>query len=142
MLNAVESSLAEVFENMLLGSQVVPFPESQETDIEKLGPIVPRSAWSVLLLRHQSRSPARTRRHSRTGSRLASGRSAGHRPLSSRWQRKRFVTLVVMRSRGAFGVLARPTVLQCDNRQRPMVRARLSLYRTIADTAADRRARR
>jgi phage portal protein BeeE len=37
MLNAVESSLAEVFENMPLGSQVVPFPESQDTDMTKLG---------------------------------------------------------------------------------------------------------
>ena len=37
MLNAVESSLAEVFENMPLGSQVVPFPESQETDMTALG---------------------------------------------------------------------------------------------------------
>ena len=37
MLNAVESGLAEVFENMPLGSQVVPFPESQDTDMTKLG---------------------------------------------------------------------------------------------------------
>ncbi|KIZ33073.1 MULTISPECIES: phage portal protein [Rhodopseudomonas] len=37
MLQAVESSLAEVFENMPLGSQVVPFPESQETDMATLG---------------------------------------------------------------------------------------------------------
>lgn len=37
MLNAVESGLAEAFENMPLGSQVVPFPESQDTDLTKLG---------------------------------------------------------------------------------------------------------
>lgn len=37
MLNAVESALAEVFENAPLGSQIVPFPESPETDMTKLG---------------------------------------------------------------------------------------------------------
>jgi hypothetical protein len=37
MLNAVESSLSEAFENMPLGSQVVPFPESQDTDMTTLG---------------------------------------------------------------------------------------------------------
>lgn len=37
MLNAVESALAEVFENAPLGSLVMPFPESGETDLETLG---------------------------------------------------------------------------------------------------------
>ncbi|MGE0749344.1 MAG: phage portal protein [Variibacter sp.] len=37
MLNAVESALAEVFEFAPLGSQIVPFPESPETDLEALG---------------------------------------------------------------------------------------------------------
>lgn len=37
MLNAVESALAEVFENAPIGSQIVPYPESPETDTEKLG---------------------------------------------------------------------------------------------------------
>lgn len=36
MLNAVESALAEVFENAPIGSQVVPMPESPETDNTKL----------------------------------------------------------------------------------------------------------
>ncbi|MCB1463134.1 MAG: phage portal protein [Nitratireductor sp.] len=37
MLNAVETALAEVFENAPLGSLIVPFPESPETDLEALG---------------------------------------------------------------------------------------------------------
>lgn len=37
MLNAVESALAEVFENTPLGSQVLPMPESPDTDLETLG---------------------------------------------------------------------------------------------------------
>jgi hypothetical protein len=37
MLNAVESALAEVFENAPLGSQIVPFPESPETDLNTVG---------------------------------------------------------------------------------------------------------
>jgi hypothetical protein len=37
MLNAVESALAEVFENAPIGSQIVPFPESQETNMTQLG---------------------------------------------------------------------------------------------------------
>lgn len=37
MLNAVESALAEVFENAPIGSQIVPYPESQETDLNTLG---------------------------------------------------------------------------------------------------------
>ncbi len=37
MLNAVESALAEVFENAPLGSQIVPFPESPDTDMTALG---------------------------------------------------------------------------------------------------------
>lgn len=37
MLHAVESALSEVFENALIGSQIVPFPESPETDMRKLG---------------------------------------------------------------------------------------------------------
>jgi phage portal protein BeeE len=37
MLNAVEASLAEVFENAPLGSQVVPMPESPDTDMTTMG---------------------------------------------------------------------------------------------------------
>lgn len=37
LLNAVETALSEVFDNAPLGSQVLPFPESQETDLEALG---------------------------------------------------------------------------------------------------------
>lgn len=37
LLNAVESALAEVFENAPLGSQVVPMPEQPETDSATLG---------------------------------------------------------------------------------------------------------
>ena len=37
MLNAVESALAEVFENAPLGSQIVPFPESPDTDMTTIG---------------------------------------------------------------------------------------------------------
>jgi hypothetical protein len=36
LLNAVESALAEVFENMPLGSQIVPYPETSEVDLESL----------------------------------------------------------------------------------------------------------
>lgn len=37
LLNAVESALAEVYENAPLGSQIVPFPESNDVDLETLG---------------------------------------------------------------------------------------------------------
>ncbi|WP_321340943.1 phage portal protein [Breoghania sp.] len=37
MLQAVETALAEVFEHGPLGSSIVPFPESGETDLEKIG---------------------------------------------------------------------------------------------------------
>jgi hypothetical protein len=37
MLQAVESSLAEVFENAPIGSQIVPFPESPDTDMSAIG---------------------------------------------------------------------------------------------------------
>lgn len=37
LLDAVEKSLADAFQNMPLGSQVVPFPESPETDMGALG---------------------------------------------------------------------------------------------------------
>lgn len=37
LLNAVESALSEVFENAPLGSQIVPFPESGETDMTTMG---------------------------------------------------------------------------------------------------------
>jgi hypothetical protein len=37
LLHTLESALAEVYENAPLGSQVVPFPESQDVDLEVLG---------------------------------------------------------------------------------------------------------
>ncbi len=37
MLQAIESALAEVYQSASLGSQVLPFPESPETDLEQLG---------------------------------------------------------------------------------------------------------
>jgi phage portal protein BeeE len=37
LLEAVESALAEVFEYAPLGSQIVPFPESRDVDLENLG---------------------------------------------------------------------------------------------------------
>ncbi|MEO4043951.1 phage portal protein [Hoeflea sp. CAU 1731] len=37
MLQAIESALAEVFDNAPLGSQIVPYPESAETDLTQLG---------------------------------------------------------------------------------------------------------
>jgi hypothetical protein len=37
LLQAIETALAEVYENAPLGSQIVPFPESGETDLETLG---------------------------------------------------------------------------------------------------------
>jgi hypothetical protein len=37
LLNTLESALSEVYENAPLGSQIVPFPESSETDLETLG---------------------------------------------------------------------------------------------------------
>ena len=37
MLQAVETALAEVFENAPIGSQIVPYPESPDTDLETLG---------------------------------------------------------------------------------------------------------
>lgn len=36
-LHSVESALSEVFENAPIGTQVLPFPESPQTDLEKLG---------------------------------------------------------------------------------------------------------
>ncbi|MDM8168566.1 phage portal protein [Roseovarius sp.] len=36
-LQAIETALSEVYENAPLGSQIVPFPESTETDMDKLG---------------------------------------------------------------------------------------------------------
>ena len=36
MLHAVETALSEAFENMPLGSQIVPFPETEDTDLTKL----------------------------------------------------------------------------------------------------------
>lgn len=37
LMQTLESALAETYENMPLGSQIVPMPESAETDLEKLG---------------------------------------------------------------------------------------------------------
>lgn len=37
LLQAVETALAEVFENAPIGSQIVPYPESPDTDLEALG---------------------------------------------------------------------------------------------------------
>ena len=37
LLNTLESALSEVYENAPLGSQVVPFPESQDVNLETLG---------------------------------------------------------------------------------------------------------
>jgi hypothetical protein len=37
LLNTLEAALAETFEHMPLGSQIVPFPEAGETDLEALG---------------------------------------------------------------------------------------------------------
>ena len=37
MLHSIESALSEVFENAPVGTSIVPFPESPETDMEKLG---------------------------------------------------------------------------------------------------------
>jgi len=37
LLNAVESALAEVFEHAPIGSQIVPFPESPDTDMAAIG---------------------------------------------------------------------------------------------------------
>lgn len=37
LLQAVESALSDAFENMPLGSQIVPFPEAGDVDLEKLG---------------------------------------------------------------------------------------------------------
>lgn len=37
LLNAVESALAEVYENAPIGSQIVPFPETPDTDMTKIG---------------------------------------------------------------------------------------------------------
>lgn len=37
LLHAVEAALAEVYENAPLGSQIVPFPEAAQTDLESLG---------------------------------------------------------------------------------------------------------
>src|SRR5690606_4101634 len=37
MLQAVEAALAEVYDNAPLGTQIVPFPETTQTDLETLG---------------------------------------------------------------------------------------------------------
>ncbi|MGJ3230251.1 MAG: phage portal protein [Oceanicaulis sp.] len=37
LLHAVESALAEAYDTMPLGSQIVPFPEAPDVDLEKLG---------------------------------------------------------------------------------------------------------
>jgi hypothetical protein len=37
MLHSVESALAEVYENAPIGSQIIPFPESQESDLNTIG---------------------------------------------------------------------------------------------------------
>ncbi|MEM9341419.1 MAG: phage portal protein [Pseudomonadota bacterium] len=37
LLHAVEAALSEVFETASLGSQLVPYPESPDTDLEKMG---------------------------------------------------------------------------------------------------------
>lgn len=37
MLDAIESALGEVFEHATFGSQIVPFPESRDVDLENLG---------------------------------------------------------------------------------------------------------
>lgn len=37
LLQALETALGDVFENAPLGSQIVPFPEAPDTDLEKLG---------------------------------------------------------------------------------------------------------
>jgi hypothetical protein len=37
LLQAVESALADVFENAPIGSQIVPFPESRDVDLEQMG---------------------------------------------------------------------------------------------------------
>ncbi|MEM6550411.1 MAG: phage portal protein [Pseudomonadota bacterium] len=50
MLHAVEGALAEIFENAPLGSQVLPFPEAPEIDLEKLGRSF-KGARGKLLLR-------------------------------------------------------------------------------------------
>lgn len=49
LLNAVESALAETFENAPLGSLIVPFPESPEVDTEKLSRGFRGRRGSVLL---------------------------------------------------------------------------------------------
>jgi phage portal protein BeeE len=37
LLNSLEAALAEVYENAPIGSMIIPFPESPETDLETLG---------------------------------------------------------------------------------------------------------
>ncbi|WP_368484668.1 phage portal protein [Salipiger sp. HF18] len=49
MLNALELALGEVYDNAPLGSQVVPFPESPETDLETLARRFRGSRGRVLL---------------------------------------------------------------------------------------------
>lgn len=49
LLQAVESALAEIFENAPLGSQIVPFPEAPGTDTEKLSRGFRGRRGSVLL---------------------------------------------------------------------------------------------
>jgi hypothetical protein len=49
LLQAIESALAEVYDNAPLGSLIVPFPESSETDLEVLGRGFRRRRGRVLL---------------------------------------------------------------------------------------------
>ena len=88
MLHAVETALAEAYENMPLGSQIVPFPESEDVDLAKLGREFRGSAWaSVLSARIRDRSRpqggpaagaglAPVRPHARSGSKARMTREA------------------------------------------------------------------
>lgn len=49
LLQAIETALAEVYDNAPLGSLIVPFPESSETDLETLGRGFRRRRGRVLL---------------------------------------------------------------------------------------------
>ena len=49
LLNSLESALAEVYENAPLGSQIVPFPESPEVDMAKIGREFKGSRGKLLL---------------------------------------------------------------------------------------------
>ncbi|MGR3515380.1 MAG: phage portal protein [Paracoccaceae bacterium] len=57
MLNAVETALAEVFENAPLGSSIVPYPESTEEDMAKLARGF-RGARGRMMLRESVNVPA------------------------------------------------------------------------------------